>query len=91
MCEALLLKRFSEIILADLAVCSIKTNTNQVTPRSSLFPRKTTGEALISAMPWRMHCLRSSLEATRICQKNFGAIFEKAHSIRFNHEPCLGV
>ena len=70
---------------------SIKTNTYQVTPRSNLFQRNTTGDALISAMPLRMRCFRSSLDATRMCRRNVRAILEKAHSIKLSQEPCLGV
>jgi len=70
---------------------SIKTNTYQVTPRSNLFQRNTTGDALISAMPLRMRCFRSSLDVTRMCRKKVRAILEKAHSIKLSQEPCLGV
>ena len=74
-----------------LVVRSIKTNTYQVTPRSNLFQRNTTGAALISAMPFRIRCFRSSFEVTRMCRRKVRAIFEKAHSIKLSHEPCLGV
>jgi putative ABC transport system ATP-binding protein len=80
----------------EIAACkpvdrSIKTNTYQVTPRSNLFQRNTTGEALNSAMPLRMRCLRSSLDLTRMWRRKVRAILEKAHSIRLSQEPCLGV
>ena len=74
-----------------LVVRSIKTNTYQVTPRSNLFQRNTTGAALISAMPLRMRCFRSSLDVTRMCRRNVRVILEKAHSIKLSQEPCLGV
>ncbi len=74
-----------------LVVRSVKTDTYQVTPRSNLFQRNTTGDALISAMPLRMRCFRSSLEVTRMCRRNVRAILEKAHSIKLSQEPCLGV
>ena len=76
---------------AYLVVRSIKTNTYQVTPRSNLFHRNTTGDAFISAMPLRMRSFRSSLDVTRMCRRNVRAILEKAHSIKLSHEPCLGV
>ena len=69
----------------------IKVVTYHVMPRSNLFQRNTTGDALISAMPLRMRCFRSSLDVTRMCRRNVRAILEKAHSIRLSHEPCLGV
>ena len=74
-----------------LVVRFIKQATNHVTPRSNLFQRKTTGEALISAMPVAMRCLSSAVEVTRMCRRNVRAIFENAHSIRLSQEPCLGV
>ena len=77
--------------LSTLVVRSIKTNTYQVTPRSNLFQRNTTGDALISAMPLRMRCFRSSFDVTRMCRRNVRAILEKAHSIKLSQEPCLGV
>ena len=74
-----------------LVLRSIKTHTYQVTPRSNLFQRNTTGAALISAMPLRMRSFRSSFELTRMCLRKVRAIFEKAHSIKLSQEPCLGV
>jgi len=74
-----------------LVVRSINTNTYQATPRSNLFQRKTTGEALNSAMPFRMRCLSSSIDLTRMWRRKVRAILEKAHSIRLSQEPCLGV
>ena len=78
-------------VLQILVVRSIKTDTYQVTPRSNLFQRNTTGDALISAIPLRMRSFRSSLDVTRMWRRNVRAILEKAHSIKLSHEPCLGV
>jgi len=74
-----------------LVVRPIKNGAYQATPRSNLFQRNTTGDALISAMPFRMRCFRSSLDATRMCRKKVRAILEKAHSIKLSQEPCFGV
>ena len=49
-----------------LVVSSSKTITHQASPRSNLFHRNTTGEALISAIPLRMRSLSSSLDLTRM-------------------------
>lgn len=70
---------------------SINTVTFQLTPRSNLFQRNTTGAALNSAMPLRMRSLSSSVDLTRMCRRNVRAILEKAHSIRLSQEACLGV
>lgn len=77
--------------LARLVDRSINTDTYQATPRSNLFQRNTTGEALNSAMPFRMRSLSSSVDLTRMCRRKVRAILEKAHSIRLSQEPCLGV
>ena len=69
----------------------IKIFTNQAMLRLKFFQRYTTGDALISAMPFKMRSLSSSLLDTRICRRKVRAIFENAVSIKFNHEPCLGV
>jgi putative transposase len=45
-----------------LVVRFINTVTYQATSRSNLFQRKTTGEALNSAMPFRMRCFNSSID-----------------------------
>ena len=74
-----------------LVVRFTKVDTYQATPRSNLFQRNTTGAALISAMPLRMRCFRSSFDVTRMCRRKVRAIFEKAHSIKLSQEPCLGV
>ena len=74
-----------------LVVQFIKIFTNQAMLRSKFFHRYTTGDALISAIPFKIHSLSSSLLDTRICRKKVRAIFENAVSIKFNHEPCLGV
>ena len=65
--------------------------TNQATPRSNLFQRKTTGDALNSAVPSRMRSLNSFIDLTRMCRENVRAILEKAHSFKLSQEPCLGV
>ena len=64
-----------------LLVRSIIVDTYQATPRSNLFQRDTTGEALNSSMPWRMRVLSSSMELTRMWRRNVRAILENAHSI----------
>jgi len=76
---------------AVLVVRSINMVTYQATPRSNLFKRKTTGEALNSAMPIRMRSLSSSIDLTRMCRKNVRTIQERAHSIGLSQEPRLGV
>ena len=65
--------------------------TYQTKPRSNLFQRKTTGEALNSSMPFRMRAFSSSIDLTRMWRRKVRAILEKAHSIRLSQEPCLGV
>jgi acyl transferase domain-containing protein len=77
--------------IRQLVVRFTKVDTYQATPRSNLFQRNTTGAALISAMPLRMRCFRSSFDVTRMCRRKVRAIFEKAHSIKLSQEPCLGV
>src|SRR3990167_5886847 len=74
-----------------LVVRFVKTNTHYATPRSNLFQRNTTGEALNSSIPLRIRVLSSSTEATRMWRRKVLAIFENAHSIRLSQEPCLGV
>ena len=91
-----ILQKFQPIIaqtceIIPLVVRPIKNGAYQATPRSNLFQRNTTGDALISAMPFRMRCFRSSLDATRMCRKKVRAILEKAHSIKLSQEPCFGV
>ena len=49
-----------------LVVRSIKTVTHQTTPRSNLFQRNTTGEALISSMPFMIRAFSSSMEHTHV-------------------------
>ena len=68
-----------------------KDVTYYATPRSTLFQRKTTGEALNSSMPLRMRSFSSSIDLTRMWRRKVRAILEKTHSIRLSQEPCLGV
>ena len=77
--------------LLQLVVRSDKTYQAQAMARSNFFQRKTTGAAFSSLIPWRMRVLSSSTEVTRICRRKERAIFEKAHSMRLSHDPCLGV
>lgn len=69
----------------------IKDVTYQAKPRSTLFQRKTTGEALNSTTPLRMRSFSSSIDLTRMWRRNVRAILEKTHSTRLSQEPCLGV
>ncbi len=67
------------------------TDTYHAMPMSNLFHRNTTGSWFISSMPLSIRVLSSSRDLTRMWRKNVRAIFEKAHSMRLSHEPCLGV
>ena len=85
-----ILRTLSDIEIP-LVVRSTIRVTNHASPRSNLCQRNGTGVSLNSAMPLRMRCLSSACEVTRIWRRKVRAIFEKAHSIRLSHEPCLGV
>jgi len=81
----------AEAIYSKLVVRFINSITYQVSSRSNFFQRNGTGVSLISAIPLSIRSFSSSLEVTRMWRKNERAIFEKAHSTRFNQEPCFGV
>ena len=69
----------------------VNSITFYISPKSNFFQRNGTGASLISAIPLSILSLSSTFDATRMCLRNVRAIFEKAHSIRFSQEPCLGV
>ena len=50
-----------------------------------------TGWRLTSSMPAMMRSLSSCLEVTRMWRRTERANLEKKPSMRFSHEPCLGV
>src|SRR5437667_12647152 len=58
---------------------------------SLYFHRKITGSSLTSRRYISMRARSSSLELTRMPRRSVLAILPKKDSIRFSHEPCVGV
>src|SRR5438132_10378679 len=58
---------------------------------SLYFHRNTTGESLSSRSASSIRRFSSSFDSTRIPRRMLRASFEKKVSIRFSHEPCVGV
>jgi hypothetical protein len=58
---------------------------------SLYFHRNTTGDSLSSCSASSIRRFSSSFDSTRIPRRMLRASFEKKVSIRFSHDPCVGV